>query len=60
MNRYALIKRTCELYPSLDYLNKKDVAHARKAYLRSLDYLRSKGMWILDKPVVRKCGSSAI
>lgn len=48
-----LIKRAVALFPRADYLPVSAVRHNRRRYLESVEYLRSRQIWILDQKVQR-------
>jgi hypothetical protein len=53
-----LLRFATKRFPRLDYLDERDVRHARRELVKSINYLRSQGKWILDQKVGRKCENS--
>lgn len=48
-----MINRANALFPFADYTQKSAVRHARRQWLQSANYLRSRQLWILDRKVER-------
>jgi hypothetical protein len=49
-----LIKRAVALFPRNDCTPESAVRHARIEWLKKVAYLRERGIWILDQPVMRQ------
>jgi hypothetical protein len=55
-----LIRRAVVLFPRTEYTDAAAVRHARRSWLKSVNYLRygtSRG-WLVDQPVARKACSA--
>lgn len=49
-----LLKRACVIFPKAEYLNPETVRHNRREWAKKIAYLRERGIWILDKPVMKQ------
>lgn len=56
MTNYPLLKRAVILFPRTDYTDDSAVRHARREYIKAIDFLRrsKKSIWILDTHIQRK------